>query len=188
MVRAFVALELPDEVKTFLYTIIKDLRTAIKEARWVNTQAMHLTLKFLGDVPLPTIPTVVTALEKPLTIRGPIQLRLSGLGCFPNIKRPRVLWIGVTDTQSILRPLVEEIENALLPLGFPRESRSFKPHLTLARVRSSDSDASGMKSLVEHQDLAGKLFTVENAVLYESILKPEGAQYRPIKKFCFLAP
>lgn len=186
MVRCFVALELSEHVKSFVATVVSALKRVTNEARWVNPQGMHLTLKFLGDVPATTIPTVVRSLEKPLMIPGPIELGIGGLGCFPNMKRPRVLWIGVIDKQSRLQALVQEIGNAMLPLGFPQEKRSFKPHLTLARMKPSRERSTGITLITESQNLAGPIFSVDHAVLFESILKPQGALYHPIKRFDFL--
>lgn len=184
-VRSFLALELPDDVKSFVATLTKGLKSVMNDARWVSLDGMHLTLKFLGDVPSATIPEVVSALEKPLAIGAPIQLSLKGLGCFPNMRRPRVIWIGVMDTQSVLLRLVEEIEKALLPLGFPKESRLFKAHLTLARLKPGTTNPKGMELIVGQQELGGPTFFVDNAVLFESILKPQGAQYYSIRRFYF---
>ncbi|MGB9617928.1 MAG: RNA 2',3'-cyclic phosphodiesterase [Desulfomonilaceae bacterium] len=186
MVRCFVALELPEEVKSFVAAVAAELRLKIKDAKWVSVQGMHLTLKFLGDVPSGAIPAVGKALEEPFAVRGPIQLKVQGLGCFPNMKRPRVIWLGITDSQSALQPLVQKIEDALVPLGIPRETRSFKPHLTLARMKDAGDLSRDMEFIMERQTATGPSFSINSAVLFESVLRPQGAQYHPIKRFSFL--
>ncbi len=185
MVRCFVALELPEDVKSFVGAVASQLRRRI-DAKWVSAQGMHLTLKFLGDVPASAIPSIAKALEQPLTVTGPIQLKVEGLGCFPNVKRPRVIWLGITDPQSALQPLVQKIEESLAPLGFPCETRSFKPHLTLARMRSARDLSKDLDVIMQRQIATGPFFSISSAVLFESVLKPQGAQYHPIKRFSFL--
>jgi len=186
MVRSFVAIELPEEVKSFVGAVANDLRRVLSQAKWVNPQGIHLTLKFLGDVAATAIPEVVKALEKPLSIRGPIQLGLEGLGCFPNIKRPRIVWVGITDKQSVLGALVKDIEDALIPLGFSRETRTFSPHLTLARIRTGQELSKGIDLITERQRLVGPAFYAAGAVLFKSVLKSQGAEYHVIKRFDFL--
>jgi len=186
MVRCFVALELPEEVKSFVFAFVSELRQKIKDAKWVSIQGMHLTLKFLGDVPSGAIPAVAKALEQPLAVPEPIQLKVQGLGCFPHMKRPRVIWLGITDSQSALQSLVQKIEDALVPLGFPRETRSFKPHLTLARMRDARDLSKDLELIMQSQKATGPSFSIKSAVLFESVLKPQGAQYHPIKRFSFL--
>lgn len=185
-IRAFVAVEIPGPGKAFLESVTSDLRRARAEVRWVRPEGIHITLKFLGQIRTDLVP----ALEENLTVLfadySPVQLAIRGLGAFPNLARPRVVWAGIHDHSGTLSSMAGRVEAALEPLGFAREKRTFSPHFTLGRVKSM----SGMKELVDAirqgMDLAGPTFVSREAVLFQSILKPSGADYRAISRFAFL--
>jgi 2'-5' RNA ligase len=182
-VRAFVAVEIPGPGRTFLESVTSELRRAGADVRWVRPEGIHITLKFLGQIRA----DLISALEKNLTALfvdySPVQLAIRGLGAFPSLARPRVIWAGIHDPSGTLSSMASSAETALEPLGFERERRTFSPHLTLGRVRSG----SGVKELVDairqRMDLAGPEFVSREAVLFQSILKPSGAEYRAISRF-----
>ena len=105
--------------------------------RWVRPESVHLTLKFLGDVPADTLPAIHQALRQAAEGLAPFSVVARGLGCFPNVSRPRVLWMGLDDPRRELLPLQRRIESILAALGISVEERSFRPHLTLARARGT---------------------------------------------------
>lgn len=128
--RLFVALDLDRSLRERLEAFLRAGRERFPQARWTRTEALHVTLKFLGEVPSDREPHVRQALRG---VRAtPLILSVSGLGGFPNPREPRTLWAGVPLTPP-LRELAEAVEAALAPLGFVREQRPFAPHLTLAR-------------------------------------------------------
>ena len=136
LVRLFIAIELPDAVKTALTRLQARLKSGKPlPVKWVNPHSIHLTLKFLGNVNSDRFGEVTEALETAARGISPFHLEVKGLGVFPSIKRVQVAWVGLTGETKRLGQLQQRIELNLIPLGFPPESRSFTPHLTLARVR-----------------------------------------------------
>lgn len=137
--RLFVALRLDARIHATLDDSIAKLRglDRQKQVRWVDPAAIHLTLKFLGEVPDPGVLELETRLDAAVRGRPAPRLALTGLGAFPNARRPRVLWMGLHEEPqgAALAPLQEAIEAAAESLGWEREKRAFQPHLTLGRVR-----------------------------------------------------
>lgn len=186
-IRSFVAVELDEEVKQRLAEIQRQLKTMTPGGvvRWVQPDSIHVTLKFLGDVPEERIRAIVAALERECAPVAPLAFTVAGAGCFPNARRPNVVWIGVEDPDGQLAALQQAVERALNPLGYPPEGRPFKPHLTLGRVNRSVSDAdlrkvgervSGLR--VAH---LGQVQVAE-IVLMRSDLSPAGARYTPLAR------
>ena len=154
-VRCFVAVELPAEARRCIGGLVAGLREAgVRGLRPVNPDGVHLTLKFLGDVSTSTVGDVAAALEGAAAGARPFDLELRGVGGFPDLRRPRVLWVGVGGDLEALQRLYESVESALAPLGFPPEGRAFTPHLTLARLREGDV-AGGARSGGSGADVAG---------------------------------
>jgi len=148
-IRSFIAIELPHNVKGGL----AQLRSQLEQAehpfvKWVAPEGIHLTLKFLGNVPLKQVAEITKAMEEATKGISAFHLEISGLGGFPNLKQPRVLWVGIKGEIDKLVSLQQNIDWALSPLGFAKEERPFVPHLTLARLREGASPA-GKKSFGE---------------------------------------
>ncbi len=184
-IRSFVAVELGDEVKGRLAEIQRQLKAAVPSGsvRWVQPDSIHLTLKFLGDVPEERIRAIVAALERECAPVTPLTFAVAGAGCFPNARRPNVVWVGVEDSTGQLLALQQAVERALNPLGYPPEGRPFKPHLTLGRANRTASGA----DLRRVGDLVGGLHVaqlgqvrVAEIVLMRSDLSPAGARYTPL--------
>lgn len=186
-IRSFVAVELGEEVKQRLAEIQRQLKTMTPGGvvRWVQPDSIHVTLKFLGDVPEERIRAIVAALERECAPVAPLAFTVAGAGCFPNARRPNVVWIGVEDPVGQLAALQRAVERALNPLGYPPEGRPFKPHLTLGRVNRSVSDADLRKvgELVSGLRVAhlGQVQVAE-VVLMRSDLSPAGARYTPLAR------
>ena len=183
--RIFIAIELPSLVKDFLADISAELRKAGGDVKWVRPYAIHLTLKFLGDVRCDMVPLLQAALGSAFSIQDPFDLQVGELGVFPGFRRPRVIWAGVRDNGGMLPPLVERIENILEPHGFSREKRPFNPHLTLGRVRSGDRMTDLEKAIHKNETIMGPTFLADHATIFESRLRPEGAQYHSLFRFEF---
>src|SRR5260370_18804905 len=129
--RLFVALEIPSAVRENLGTLLKSLRAVSPQTRWVRTENLHMTLKFIGEVEDPELAAIRGVLAG-VRSDQPVTLDFRGLGFYPNDKHPRVLWAGTVASPNLLT-LAAGIDNAMETLGIPRERRSFSPHLTLAR-------------------------------------------------------
>ncbi len=181
-IRAFVAIELSTRVLDALEEIQTRLRRSkgAEAGRWTRRESIHLTLKFLGQVPLERVEAICEALRVACERHQPFSLQLSGLGCFPNTHRPRVIWVGVRQESGELAALQREIESALERLGFPREKRPFAPHLTLARVHKQASRWEVVelgRAVTACQVGEMARMRVSEVHLIKSDLKPGGAIY-----------
>jgi 2'-5' RNA ligase len=184
-IRAFIAIESSREVLDALVRLQARLRAGPggEAGRWVRSEGAHLTVKFLGDVPEERVAAIGQCLDAVCARYSAFALQVAGLGCFPNTRRPRVVWAGVHEETGALAALQRELESALETLGFPREQRPYAPHLTLARVREGAAsvavEALG-QSVVAQQDKSSQVLAqmqVSGLTLFRSDLRPEGPLY-----------
>jgi len=181
-IRSFVAIELNEELRHQLDLIQRSLKSKgiSDEVRWVRPDGIHLTLKFLGNVPANSIKEIVLAVTQGRDGVMPFAISLGGLGCFPTTKRPNVIWVGVDGDTATLARLQTAIEDRLSVLGYPPEKRRSTPHLTLGRVarRVTDSDQRRIGDLIQEQTV-GSLgeMQVREVTLMKSELSPAGARY-----------
>ncbi len=182
-IRSFVAIELPEALKSRIASYQKQLKPLCPNTKWVNPQSLHITLKFLGEQEKDLIERVKQNLEYVQGVVQPFELTIQHFGAFPGKRNPRVLWLGVlSKPMEPLHQLFNFIENDLQGLGFAREKRRFSPHLTLARVkRPGRFDA--LWTFVQQEPFEPFSFEVTEIVLMQSFLKREGAEYRAIKTF-----
>ena len=183
--RLFIAIELPPHVLDHLSALQDWLRERVppRTVRWVAPQGIHLTLKFLGEVPLQQREALQKALAHAVHPHAPFELAAGGLGCFPNPRRPRVAWVGVHQNAEALRGLRDAVEAHMAPLGYPTETRPFHPHLTLGRVRKDArrQDVQALGTLIAKSAFPQReTWTVHNVALIRSQLKPSGAVYTPL--------
>ncbi|MGA2482683.1 MAG: RNA 2',3'-cyclic phosphodiesterase [Candidatus Acidiferrales bacterium] len=181
--RLFVALEVPENVRRALAELIAKLRPAAPAARWVRAENIHVTLKFIGEVPPGQLDPIRGALSA-MRLDAAVSIRFRGLGFFPNDRRPRVFWAGM-DASENFAPLAASIEAALAPLGIPRESRPFTPHLTLARFPEPRPAPELLEAVAPLLDKEFGSATTSEFHLMESRLKPGGAQYTRLATFSF---
>ena len=180
-VRAFIAIHISMVASRALADVIERLRTAIpRGVRWVDPEGVHLTLKFLGNIDPGLTDQVLVGVQRSGQCSTPFQLHLAGLGMFPNDRRPRVLWAGVSGDLDALGELNERVEAAMSDLGFPKERRPFSPHLTIGRVREGFSSGQG-PGIAEYVSAAliepTEPWWVESLHLVRSNLTPRGADY-----------
>lgn len=182
LIRAFVAVDLPEELRIRLGELIDRLSARIGRGtvRWVRPQGIHLTLKFLGDVGAARTEEIAGAVRSVTERHRPFQVEVGGVGCFPGPGRPRVLWVGVKEPAGALAKLQGEVEAGLAALGFPREDRPFSPHLTLARVRREASPVEAAKAGAFVAGLPSEILgevEVGRVTLFRSELRPAGPVY-----------
>ena len=140
-IRSFISLPISEQARGILRKTINEIDGVIQnKIRWVRPEGIHLTLKFMGDIKTDKIDALLLLLPEIATEVTPFELTLSELGCFPNNRRPRVLWAGVKGDLSILQNLHLAVDNVVEQVGLPRERRGFSPHLTLGRVRRNISE------------------------------------------------
>ena len=183
-VRSFIAIELPDELKLALTRLQTQLKSGREyPVKWVDPYSVHLTLKFLGNIDIDRIGEITGAIETSAQGIPPFHLEVGGLGVFPGLRRVQVAWVGLSGDVDRLSQLQQRIESNLARLGFVAESRPFKPHLTLARVRerASPEERNGFGRLITDTSIEDKYsFNVDAVSLMKSQLTREGAVYSRI--------
>jgi 2'-5' RNA ligase len=180
MIRSFVALNIPVETQEVLAALTHDLQKTQAPVSWVKADRIHLTLKFLGSVPLEQIEAIQAALIPVAASSPSFRLQPSGCGAFPTIKQMRVVWVGLRGDEQALFSLQKSVETALIPLGFEPEDRSFRGHLTLGRVKGRQHLRALQEALLSRQGFEAEAFDVTELVLYKSELMPQGARYTPL--------
>lgn len=181
MIRAFFAISLPLEFKEEIARLQDILKKTRAEVKWVRPESVHLTLKFLGQVAEDIIDPLAEAASVKASQTQALTLTLNGTGVFPGPRRPRVAWLGLAGDVGRIIDLQRGLEESAEKFGFAREKRTFSPHLTLGRIRSSK----GIKEFITELDRLDPKpleFMASEVVLFRSELKPTGAIYTPLKK------
>ena len=183
--RLFVALEIPSTVRENLADLLKSLRTVSPQTRWVRPENLHVTLKFIGEVPETKLAAIRSALAGARSDQI-VTLDFRGLGFFPNEKHPRVFWAGIEASPN-LKDLAADIDRATEKLGIPREQRPFSPHLTLARFEPPGLPEKLRSAIQENEVREFGTLSTSQFHLIESKLKPSGAEYTTLESFPFAA-
>ena len=183
--RTFIAIELPQEIKSALSNIQAELKQAHADVKWVKPENIHLTLKFLGEIDETLVEKICAILEGIARQNTPFNLSLSNLGAFPKLNYPRVIWIGVTNDQPVVK-IAQEIEKEAVEIGLPRESRPFSSHITLGRVRSALNRGALIEKLIflkKNFPPSNLEFKVHSLTLFKSTLTPSGPIYEIIHSY-----
>jgi len=174
--RSFIAIEVPTAIKASIDGIIRAVSGEARGIRWVSTENIHLTIKFLGDVR----DDIVAEIENRLKLIGkryhPFSVGIRGLGSFPNFNNPNVLWLGV-EASDQLEALYREIDVTLSDMGFQKDNRRFSPHLTIARVKDRHNIGPVLKELSTYKDAFFGTIEIREILLMKSVLKPSGAEH-----------
>jgi RNA 2',3'-cyclic 3'-phosphodiesterase len=182
LIRSFLAIELPDPILKKIEEVQRDLKSSRADVRWVSPEKIHLTLKFFGNIEEARIESIVKAIENPVHKTPPFPLLVRGMGAFPHLKKPRVIWMGLVDLRGALVPLQKESELKLNEIGFEPEGRAFQPHLTLGRVNSNQGRDELVGTVERHLETEFGAFVVERIVLFKSELRPSGAIYTSLRE------
>lgn len=177
--RLFWAVNLPEELKTKLWHMQGRLQAAGADAKWVERQNLHVTVKFLGETDAGLVAQIVDAAAGRLKSFKAFGLEVSGLGFFPGPASPRVVWAGLKGETGMLKELARAVEESMAECGFPREGRKFSPHLTLARVKSPGNTGDLARMAEEESNRGARLgsFRVSSVDLMQSDLTPRGPAY-----------
>ena len=178
--RAFAAVEVPAGLLKALARLQAELGTRGVRARWTRPQNLHLTLKFLGDIPTARVEDVMQALQSAAALHAAFSLTAAGIGAFPDARRPRVIWAGLAGATDALAQLQREIDDRLDAIGFPREVRGFHGHLTLGRVQAGAGAGGVAAALSACSSACFGSFEVREVVLFQSDLQPRGAVYAAV--------
>ena len=181
--RVFCAVELPDELRSRVAERVRRLRAEFPDVRasWEKPEKLHITLKFLGDVETARVGALSNAAERAAAGLEPFELTIEEPGSFPPHGQPRVLWLGIVDASGRLALMQRALETECAAVGFPRESRAFKPHLTLARVRSPQG-ARELAAAHRETPFAPQRFKVSELIVMRSELGPGGSRYTPLSR------
>ena len=184
--RMFCAIDLPEEVKTRVTAHAKRLSEAFPQTRvsWERQEKLHLTLKFVGEIKPVRVDELSSAAGRAASSVEPFELSLAELGSFPQHGAARVLWLGVRDDSGQLTSLHRSVEDECRIAGFAREPRPFKPHLTIARIRSPHG-ARELASAHRESTFEPQVFTVSELIVMRSELGPGGSRYTPISRHPF---
>ena len=179
-IRSFIAIQLAPDVNRHSTRMLQRLRQSNDGIKWVPTDNLHLTLKFLGDVDNTEVPDVCNVIHKVCSHHPPFHLDFGGTGAFPSIERPRILYAGVEDSSGALTEIVNRLEKDLADLGFKPEPRDYMPHLTLGRTRGGSRRASGevLARLMAESETELGTMTVDSVQMFASFLDKQGPTYQ----------
>ncbi|MEW6186914.1 MAG: RNA 2',3'-cyclic phosphodiesterase [Thermodesulfobacteriota bacterium] len=183
MIRSFLAVEVPEEQRAAVSGIIGELKRIPSGVKWVIPDQVHLTLKFFGSISPETVEGISRTLTPIVAGISPFPLSLEGLGGFPNLFRPRVIWLGIGGDTAALKGLQQSAEKALGSIGIPKEDRPFRGHLTIGRNKNPKINEELTGRLSQGIKSEGVPFSVKEVVLFRSDLKPSGSVYTRLKVF-----
>ena len=188
MIRSFIAVELPQETRDALAFVQERLRQGGARVRWLNPNSIHLTLKFLGNVATTQVDEIAAAAARELRDQQSLTLNVAGLGVFPNKRAPKIIWAGIQGEVERLSHVQGLLESALEKLGFPREQRAFRPHVTIGRIKDRRRSQGLLQVMTSVQLPECNSFDVDQIILYKSDLRPTGAIYTKLHRMPLSAP
>ena len=177
-VRTFICIEIPASISERIANLQTALKAIDAQVSWTSPSNIHLTLKFLGAVDATRIPKVTKALQRASAGISPFEIEVSGAGCFPSPRGPRVLWIGLSEVPDALKQLSANLEDELAREGFAREKRKFSPHLTIGRLRGPKNATQLAEALIA-TGFGAEAFKATQVIVMRSDLRPTGSVYTP---------
>lgn len=183
-IRAFLAIDPPEGVLEKVAGMQNSLRKKIQGSiRWVRPEGIHLTLKFFGDISAADVEKISGVVAQRTAAVPPFALEVKGIGAFPDMTRPRVVWLGITGQLAPLLSLQQDLEEELFLIGFPKEDRPFRAHLTMGRIKVPKGIMGLAPAVAAASNLSAGTFTVGEVVLFRSSLLPQGAVYTKLAAF-----
>jgi len=177
MIRAFIAIKIPQDLIQQLVEVQDILKGSGASVKWVEPENIHLTLKFLGNIPEAQVTEIVRVMRESTEGVGSFQISISQVGAFPNLRYPRVVWVGVQDIQEALQKIQHRLEQGLKALGFEVEEGIFKPHITLGRVKSQKNRGNLLRAVEPLVNRELGIAHVRDIHLLRSDLKRTGPEY-----------
>jgi 2'-5' RNA ligase len=177
-IRSFLAFELPLEIKKIVTRVFEDSRRSSLDVRWVRPEGIHLTVVFMGNIKTEDLEAMGNEIGRVCSDFSPFHIALKGIGCFPNSRNPRVVWLGLVGDVEQMSRFRDRLQKQLSPFGIQEERRPFKPHLTLGRFKKALRDEASLRKLMEkYKDLTSPVCTLDDFMLFKSDLNPGGAVY-----------
>ncbi|MBI4559165.1 MAG: RNA 2',3'-cyclic phosphodiesterase [Candidatus Hydrogenedentes bacterium] len=183
--RTFIAIELPETVKVALCELSERLRHVPVRASWAKPEAMHLTLRFLGDLESGKLAPLFENLAAEYSGTRPFELKVRSTGAFPNLRHPSVLWVGVEPPDGPLATVQNVAEQAARAIGLSAEKNRFHPHVTIARIKDEAGSNRLVSLLLKEKEFEGGAFPVNGVSLFSSQLTPHGPIHQRLKEFPF---
>ena len=183
--RAFIAIELPEGIKNTLSRLQDKLKQCGADVKWVEPNNIHLTLKFLGEIEEAKLEKINQIIQETAKNKPKYSITLSGLGVFPDVNHPKIIWVGIEDKNSETKLIAEELEEKLQTLNIPKEERRFLGHITIGRVKSwmnKDKLTEKLSALRIEFAKEENCFIAEKITLFKSSLKPNGPVYEALKE------
>ncbi|MDY7035117.1 MAG: RNA 2',3'-cyclic phosphodiesterase [Thermodesulfobacteriota bacterium] len=176
--RLFLAFELPMEIKILVTRVSEELRQSTLDLKWVKVDNIHLTVFFMGHIKTDDIQPIRDEIQKVCLKQRSFSIQLNGMGCFPNRRNPRVLWLSIAGDLERMSHFRDALQKYLIPFGVKQERRRFKPHLTLGRFRRSKNIGLPLDEfLMKYKEMTSPNCLLSELVLFKSDLKPNGAEY-----------
>lgn len=172
-IRTFIAFDLSDEFKETIALIQRDLKELDLDVSWVKKENLHLTLKFLGNVALDKIPSVIENYKNIFKDFPAFTVELANLGAFPRLDKPHILWVGLKEETSVLQNIVNSIEN---------DFASFEPHITIGRLRSNKNTSLLSAKIKDYAFPSGIRQEMTRITLYKSVLSAQGPSYEKLSE------
>jgi 2'-5' RNA ligase len=182
LIRSFLAIEIPGAIQKKIEEVQEDLKSSRADVRWVSPEKIHLTLKFFGNIEESRIDPIVRSIGGPIQTTSSFFLKVRGIGAFPHLKNPRVIWMGLVDEKEILTHFQKQLEEELEKIGFESEERTFHPHLTLGRTRTSKGREELISRIEKHKEEEFGDLQIERMVLFKSDLRPTGPIYTSLRE------
>ena len=183
-IRAFLAIDPPEDILQTMSRLQEKLMREIGgRISWTKPQGQHLTLKFFGDISTEDVKNICSAVQNRVTSESSLNLKIEKLGVFPDARRPRVIWCGVTGDVENLSGLQKQLDSDFAGIGFPREDRPFRAHLTLGRIKDSHGLTRINEALTKYIAFTAGEFVCKKLILFQSCLTPQGAIYTKLAEF-----
>ena len=183
-IRAFLAIEPPEDILQVMSSLQEKLKREISgRISWTKSQGQHLTLKFFGDISTDDVENICTAVKTRVASGAPLNLKIETLDVFPDARRPRVFWCGITGGGEKLSILQKQLDSDFEGIGFPVEDRPFRAHLTLGRIKDSSGLTGIKEALTTHNAFAAGEFSCKELILFQSKLLQQGAVYTKLAEF-----
>jgi len=178
--RVFIAVEFPDVVKDKILLFQNELKKVVSgNVKWVERENFHITLRFLGEIPEEMVENIKKIMDEVVEYFSPFYVSFDIFGAFPSLNSPRVLWIGIKDGLENLQTLYSLLEKRIVTEGFPKEDKSFSPHLTIGRAKDKIKITQEIKMPIKDR------IYIDEIILFESKLTPQGPIYSPLYRSKF---
>jgi RNA 2',3'-cyclic 3'-phosphodiesterase len=184
ILRCFIAIEIPEISKKLIEDSINSLKKSGSDVKWVPAENIHITMQFLGETEEALIPSIKGALEKILAPYSPFYIKIADISCFPDGRRPRVIWVGTEESPTLIN-IQKDISNEMVQFGYQKEVRAFTPHLTIGRVKSIRNMRELLKRIEEMKTTSYSGFEAQSITLMKSELSPSGAKYYSLAEIPF---